>query len=576
LINSAHPAMRHHAMILLQGFPPEVATGSIRKLLNDESHENRHAAALYLAKAAKDPDARSLMLKSAKSSDPKVAVLAVKSLGRDLTGADVNELLNELLEESTTPKPVLVAAIRSAGSARIAGCGDALVGLLDNHERLDIQKRGGDLRVCDLAAWALEATYRINQLGVKGGYGYATIEKRDQGVARWKEWYAEQSVKSDPQPRETYVARLIEESLTKLAATPEPQVRRAIKARLENSLQTSFCLGDLPGVDAVVSPSVRDVWKIMRVSREGWRKYLKPWQSLQSEYDSKLLPEAAKHKWEPDEQALRLILIAESLGEAHFPKVWVWSFCGDFARLYPDSAHLAEATEVKTRAEAEFRKRKLQVVLHAHIPVLEPVAREGQAKGGMEPVGYTALYMKVSEEPSNWSYHRAVVEHYRRTFGPKEIQAYVDYPILHQQEQLFPGNEYPYLGAAVYQSRVRKEPELGLEFADKAAILNPNNAKVHAIRGMIRLAFRADLAAAAEDLVKAFQLDPKSLGDEPETRQAAIFLFKSILESEERPRAQEYSEALGGLTPFGSTQPVRETPEYKALLQALMEKSGSD
>jgi len=30
LISSAHPAMRHHAMLLLQGFPPEVTGGTIR------------------------------------------------------------------------------------------------------------------------------------------------------------------------------------------------------------------------------------------------------------------------------------------------------------------------------------------------------------------------------------------------------------------------------------------------------------------------------------------------------------------------------------------------------------------
>jgi len=162
LIKSSHPAMRHHAMLILQGFPPEEVKDSIRELLGDKSYENRLAAALYLARAAKDADARSLILKSAKSRDPRIAVLAVKSLGTQLTGPDVDELLKDLLEEIKTPTQVLVAVIRSVGGARTTECGDALAKLLDNQARLDVQRRGGDLRVCDLAAWALEAIYKIN------------------------------------------------------------------------------------------------------------------------------------------------------------------------------------------------------------------------------------------------------------------------------------------------------------------------------------------------------------------------------------------------------------------------------
>jgi len=187
----------------------------------------------------------------------------------------------------------------------------------------------------------------------------------------------------------------------------------------------------------------------------------------------------------------------------------------------------------------------------------------------MQPEGYTALYTAVSKEPSNWALHRAVVEYYRRTFGNKEIVTYVDYPILHQQEQLFPGNEYPFLGAAVYQSRVRRDYKLALEFADKALILNPGNPKALAVRGMIRLSSGGPPASAFEDLAKALELAPKSLGDEPESHQAALALLKVLLGSGEPAKAERYLETLGDLTPLGSDQRLRETGEYRELLEAF-------
>jgi tetratricopeptide (TPR) repeat protein len=117
--------------------------------------------------------------------------------------------------------------------------------------------------------------------------------------------------------------------------------------------------------------------------------------------------------------------------------------------------------------------------------------------------------------------------------------------------------------------RVKKRQALAVDFADKAIILNPMNAKGYAIRGMIQMASSQGIHAALSVLRKAFQLDPASLGDEPETAQAVSFLVEKTLALGDKPKAGEYLEKLGDLKAFRSEEPLKKTATYRKLLESI-------
>ena len=111
------------------------------------------------------------------------------------------------------------------------------------------------------------------------------------------------------------------------------------------------------------------------------------------------------------------------------------------------------------------------------------------------------------------------------------------------------------------------EFQRALDFADRALILNTENAKSYAIRGMIRVASGLDEEAAWADLVNAFNKNKAALGDEPETLQATVFVVKKLLAEGNPARAKLYFDALGDLKPFGSEQALRQMEAYQALAE---------
>jgi len=238
LAESPHAAMRHQALLILQQFPPEVSAETVRKLLSDESRDNQNLAALYLAKQTKDTKARAILLKNASDKDPKVAAAAVRVLGR-LKNADVNEFLLKLLMDDDTPKDVRLAAIAAAGNARAAECTPVLVDLLDSKE-LRSTKWDEKVRMCDLAASALETIHRINYTGIKYVYFKGPVEKRDEAIALWKKWYETRDESADEHPRTAYVGRLLEDSLKELQSSPDEDQRQVIKSKLTSAVGLTF------------------------------------------------------------------------------------------------------------------------------------------------------------------------------------------------------------------------------------------------------------------------------------------------------------------------------------------------
>lgn len=561
LADSPQAAMRRQALMILVDFPRDVAAEAIRKLLDDQAPGIRNQAALYLAQEGGESGARERLLKNARAEDPTVAAGAVSALGA-LGGEDVHALLVSLLKTAETPKPVRVAAIAAAGRARARQCAPALFQLLDEHELRGLYGRD-PARICDLAAAALERIYGINHVEPPGAYFRAPLEPRERGIARWQEWYAQQQKQPDGSPRKTYIGALIEESLKQLGADPDGETRARIKQRLTATLKTTFCLGDLPGIDAAVGPSVRDQWRILRVEGEAaWYKHVNHWQELELAYRASFLPKAQELPAKADAQALAFIRFVHD--QTRFPRIWLWSFCRDFAVVFPKSQLLPKVGELRAAIESEFRKQREQVVLHGHIAVPEPLAPRGRPSGGMVPTGYTALYLAVTAQPSSWPLHRQVVEAYRRMNLAQDT-----YPIFLQQSKLYPGNEWPYLGNAAYQLRVRQDAKRALEFADKALILNPGTAKAYAIRGMIRVVSAASPEQAHADLARAYDLNPTSLGDEPETLQAVIFLVERTLAAGEKGKATTMLKRLGGLRAFGSEQPIKQSAELGALIRRV-------
>lgn len=565
LLDSPNGPMRYHTGRLLERLPPKEVAETFRKLLHDKWPSLRVLAATYLVKRQKDAEARALLLKEAASKDPEAAVPALRGIAR-VPGDDVKAMLVRVLEDRSTPKKILYQAITSAGYANEPEYVPALAKLLDRQDPFERHARDA-ARICDSATYALEQLLQINHC-----YQRSEAEKRDEAVARWKQWFGQQAEQPDPHPRETYVNQLVEESLTKLASSTDEQTRMEIKWRLQRAVRTHFCLGDLPGVDAVVGPSVRDLWKIMRVSGESqWYRYANSWGSLDTAFMRQFLPGKARGLTAPDEQAAAFLEFADTTRHS-IPKLWIWSMCRDFEALFPKSSSLPKVKALKARLEAGFKDRREQVVLHGRIAQLEPLPKPKRPPGSMVPGRATALHMRLSEQPSNWSFHRDMIQYLQETLTPEQLadsrRHYVDHPVFRSSHsQRYPGSEWTYLSNAAYHWRVRKDAARALEFANKALILNDGNAKVHAIRGMIRVASKQSLDLAYRDLARAFQLDPTSLGDEPETPQAVAFLIEQALESGEERAATRYLEALGGLKAFRAEKPLRESEQFKKLVR---------
>ena len=447
----------------------------------------------------------------------------------------------------------------AAANADAKRCSSALAALLDDKERRTDNPRD-TARVCDLAASALERIHRINCTGIKDLYATGPLVKRDEGIALWINRAGHRDGEVPVDLRERYIGELLEESSQVLLGPADSKQRQSTKARLSGVLGCSFCLGDFPGVDAVVLPSVRDLWKILNVAGTmHWERNLNPWQELERTYEESFRPKVAAPPPAQDQVAAGFISFAREVTD--FPRVWVWSFCRDFAERFPGSDDRATVERLRAELEGEFGKQRKRIVLHGHTPVLEPRVKEKTSVRSDFVLDYGAqLGDRVREEPSNWSCHRLIIDHCIR----KNIDFYESYPFLTEQAKLYPGNEWPFLADAAYQLRHKHRPEVGVRSADKALILNPQNPKVYAIRGMVRLALEDKKDEALRDLLDAFDLDHTSLGDEPETPQAVAFLIKKVLETNP-DQARVYIEKLGELKAFGVKAPLKETDEFRKL-----------
>ena len=560
LMGAANHLMRREAALMLSSCPVRDVGDGFRKLLHDEDVANRNLAASYLAKNTDDREARAVLLTNATHEDPAIATAAVTELGW-LRGEDVENVLLQVLQSTETPKAVRIAAIVAAGNAEAKRCTSALAALLEDKERRTDNPRD-TARVCDLAASALERIHGINCTGIKDVYFTGPLVKRDEGFAFWKKWAGPQGGEVLVDLRERYIGELLEESSRALLGPADGKQRPRIKARLSGVLGCSFCLGDFPGVDAVVLPSVRDLWKILRVAETThWERSLNPWQELERAYEESFRPKVAAPPPAQEQVAADFIAFAKEVTD--FPRVWVWSFCRDFVERFPGSDGRAGVERLRAELEGEFRKQQKRIVLHGHTPVLEPRVKEKTSVRSDFVLDYGAqLGDRVREEPSNWSCHRLIIDHCIR----KNIDFYESYPFLTEQAKLYPGNEWPFLADAAYQLRHKHRPEVGVRSADKSLILNPQNPKAYAIRGMVRLALEDKKEEALRDLLDAFDLDHTSLGDEPETPQAVAFLIKKVLDTNP-DQAHVYVEKLGELKAFGAKQPLKETDEFRKLAE---------
>ena len=180
LLAAPHAAMRREATRILQRHPGQEAAAHVRKLLTDESYENRLVAAVHLAKEANDAEARATVLALAHSKDPAVAEAAVRALGR-LKGDDVSKALQGLLQQKEIARCVLVSAIVASGESHATDCIPALRRLLAAKQSVQERSRS-DMRICDLAAQGLQLIYGVDFLGTKGGFPAASVAERDDAI----------------------------------------------------------------------------------------------------------------------------------------------------------------------------------------------------------------------------------------------------------------------------------------------------------------------------------------------------------------------------------------------------------
>lgn len=560
LAESSHLAMRYQALLILKESPPQSAADGMRKLVGDNDPQIAMPAAAYLAGKANDAEARALLLKNATNADPLMATPAIQALGT-LGGEDVGEVLVKVMENAETPKAILLAAISAAGTAKATKCVPALTALLDNRE-LRKMYPDDNARVCDIAAANLEEIVGSHRLPV-GAYFTASLPERDEAIAAWKEWGAQQAAHPDLNPRTTLADKLFSQQLVLLSKDTTADARHATKVRLQQAFRTDFCLGDLPGVTALVAPSAGDEWRIMQANGEDcWFRSVGYWQELDLAYERQFLTHTPPPPDQSDEQAAAFIVFADT---TNMPKVWIWSFCRDFADIWPKSVQAPSVAAIQERIAADFAKEHKKIVLHGRIAVAEPIPPPPVEHPTMVQEGYGAITGALAVNPSSWELHRAAVAYFTDTNSRLDV-----YHKLTDFSAQYPGNEWPFIGAAAYELRLRKRLDRGLDYANRALLLNEANAKAYAIRGMLRVTLGKDTNAdlAVTDLKRAYELDLKSLGDEPETHAAIAFLIEKALEAKDNARAKEYLKTLSGLRAFGTERPFRDTDAYVKLTKA--------
>jgi tetratricopeptide (TPR) repeat protein len=243
--------------------------------------------------------------------------------------------------------------------------------------------------------------------------------------------------------------------------------------------------------------------------------------------------------------------------------VRVWGFCRDFSQAFPSSDHVPAVEAIRKEAEDAIATTRSRIVLHGHIAVLEPVPRPRELRPSMVPPYAAYLADRVHEEPSNWRLHQALIDHVAAARQRGEMVPKT-YEPLARLSVLYPGNEWPFIAAAAYQLRVRGALEEAEALASKALILNPASAKAHALRGFIRMGMPKEHDGAAADLARAAKLDPKALGDEPETPRAAAFLIRKTREAGNARQARAYGKALADLQPLHISHPI---DDYRALIE---------
>lgn len=561
LAKSPHSAMRAQVIMILEECPPDSAAETMRALATDESTDTWTRAALYLARRAGDADARARLLKAAAGADPLAAIPAIVALGH-LGGDDAGEVLADIMSNRATPMPALAATIGAAGLMRAQQCLPALIRLLDD-ERPREQHPADTARICDMAAASLEQVIGFHRLPVGGFFG-APYADRDQAIEDWREWAAEQEARPDPNPRLTLADGLLSQTLELLLSKePPPGAKEIAKRRLRDTFRTTFCLGDLPGVTALVAPSVQDQWRIMKAHGENhWYKFVNSWSSLQLAYVRQFLA-GEPPPGEPDAQAAAFIVFADG---TRMPKEWIWSFCRDFAEIWPESPHAPRVAAVQERAVADLAGQRRRVVLHGRMAVLEPIPRPPPARPPrMVQEGYGAIVSALDEAPSNWELHRQAIGHNAERDNPAEV-----YLVSRNHRTRYPANSWPFVAAAAYELRVLKRLDQGVDYATRALILNESNAKAYAIRGMLRVTLgkETDAAPALADLERAYELNADSLGDEPETHAAIAFMLQKALEAGDAARAKALLEALGPLRDFPSGQPFQDTEAHAGFARA--------
>lgn len=546
-----HPTMRYQAARLIEQFPPQVANAAMRRLLKDKDGLVQTIAAEYWARTTKDADARTILFRHTRNKRWEVSVRAVRALIR-LKGADVGQHLAKLAVDTSTPMQVRLAALSGIGVLRLPEATPMLRAMLDDRTPCATQPKD-TMRMCDRAAVILESVHQINHTGVKRLYDTGPLERRDQAIVAWKKWLTDHAERPYGRWWWVYAGQLVEQTKTALPEAGKTE-RAIIKQKLRQCFGTTFCLGELPGIDAIVIPSLDDLWRVCQVA--GRREQVSRFSlaSRASAFERLFLP-TVKKALGPREQALSFVAYLQA--DPRFDRLELWGLCRNFAARYKVRGQMSKTIMGLEREFAEYRRR---VVLHGHIPVLEPVPAAKLPPGARRTIrryfGY--LLDQAEQEPSNWARHRQLVDYWVQQ-EPEKRPRLERYPLLDAHLQRYLANDWMHLADAIWKLRVLRQPQLALEAADRALTLNPDNAKAYALRGIARLAIDDDKQAALADLTQALERDPAALGNEPETEQAAKFLLAATPKMNRAHR-----QALAALKPFKSEHP---SAEYQALLE---------
>jgi hypothetical protein len=458
-------------------------------------------------------------------------------------------------------RPAFLAAFLGVGQSRSLLCSPKLFELLDDKSQ-SAQHAKDTTRVCDLAASALEFLHGINHTGIRNVYFNGPIGAREEGIRSWKSLRERYSPTYALWKRQ-YLDVLFAELTTLLKTELDKESKNRIKEKMLRFPGTTFCLGDLSGVDRVVLNEVHDVWRFTKVLEPSeYGKHFGSWSTLHQRYRSKFLPMAIEKAASNDETAAAFIKWIS--GQKYFSQIRLWSLCRNFEEEFPESKSLGEVKNVQQAISDSFKENNRQVVLHGRIAVLEPLPRipRPNKSGGvaMIPSEHTALANLITQFPSDWALHRKAIVQFTAT-TPEHYHYYTSYSIR------YPGNEIPYLANAAYQLRRHKKLREALQWCNKALIINPENPKGYAIRGIIKMkiAGKAFPHRGYDDLLKAFQADPLSLDFEPETHEAVRTLLSRTSARGNRDLASDIWEKTKDIAEFGSETPLKVLHWFKDL-----------